>query len=142
MTKVELHPAILTHCGFCSSDSWHLCTMRTGMDAFAAMIGDMQKAIETEKFIRKIAKRCHETGQRCLLPNIKSSVLIQAKLSCKTCDNCVESMQKGFNFTCDDCGRDNFLLPKTDPTHVRCEHCNSRFEAIHFFDRGEDGYDD
>ncbi len=144
MVKVELHPAIRFHCDFCGEDGWHNCTMRTGMEALAHMVGDMERAVEMDRFVRNIRRRCQESNMRCPpLPDFRSAVSIHARISCKNCGNAVGSTGRGFSFICDDCGRDNYFLPEKAPSHVQCKHCGSRFEAEHFLHRGgSDGDDD
>jgi len=137
MVKVELHPAVLFHCDFCSEDTWHNCTLRTGIDALAHLVGDFEKAMRMDQFVKKIQQRCHESNMRCPpLPDFKTAVSIHAKFRCENCGNAVGSMGHGLSFICDDCGRNNYFLPEEAPNTVECQHCHSRFEAEHFMNRG------
>lgn len=133
MTKVELHPAVFAHCDFCDRDDWYLCTMYTGMDAALKIVGDLDTVKEMDRHVKMVQKKCKRDGIECPLPDIRSTILIQAKLSCKGCKRELESGDGGYNFACEDCGRDNYVLePKAK---VTCEHCGSKFKAIHFFEQ-------
>lgn len=135
MVKVELHPAILFHCNFCSEESWHNCTMRTGLEALSHMLGNMEAAMNMEKFVRHVQKRCAESNMRCPpLPDFKSTISINASFRCKNCENAVGSMKAGYVFACDDCGRDNYILSKKGLEGVQCQYCGSSFETESVFD--------
>jgi hypothetical protein len=134
MTKVEMHPAVLFHCDFCSHESWHNCTLRTGIEALGHMIGNIRAAVELDEFVRAVQHQCEAHNMRCPpLPDFRTAVSIHVNFNCKNCGGTVGCMKRGLVFTCDDCGRDNHFLPQKKPDHVSCQYCHSQFEVEMIF---------
>jgi hypothetical protein len=135
VNTVELQPAIRFDCNLCNSQSWHNCTLRTGMEAMDHFVKEFQITTEAMDFIQKIRNRARELDHHVpALPDYSSAVMINAdRVACKTCGSPVGSINQGFAFICEECGRNNYLMPENESvTRVDCQHCGSQLQAQHF----------
>jgi hypothetical protein len=145
MNTVELLPALQFHCHFCTGDSWHDCTLRTGKEAVYAFMEKIQQTVEAQQFVDMIRKRAQELDMRVpAVPDFKGSYSIQANgICCKMCGNAVGCLKGGYRFICDFCALDNYLIPIGEvPKTAKCEHCGSSFRTEHFMSEGANNGED
>lgn len=131
MITVELYPTLQFHCNFCDNKSWHDCIVRSGMEALFSIEKFLAQEAIGDDFVKKVQRRLKKMGM--VAPdyvNANQAVVIQSSVFCKECHNIAGSVNKGYGFVCDQCGRNNYLLPTKFPEQVICMHCGISAKAV------------